>query len=142
MKVLSFFKLEKIKYRTLYRVPASYVLVSASQVNDGGGSTRMGHSMFDNWKHSILFVTLTFEGKFLFQKVLSYHVIIENYSNHMLEIRWKRVSFFMKNNLICTFVLQFWNASWTSCYVDLKIKNVSRRFPPESYWICTDHKNY
>ena len=39
MKVLSFFKLEKIKYCTLYRVPASYVLVSASQVNDGGGST-------------------------------------------------------------------------------------------------------
>ena len=39
MKVLSFFKLEKIKYRTLYRVPASYVLGSASQVNDGVGST-------------------------------------------------------------------------------------------------------
>ena len=29
LKVLSFLKLEKIKYRTLYRVPTTYVLGSA-----------------------------------------------------------------------------------------------------------------
>ena len=131
MKVLSFFKLEKIKYRTLYRVPASYVLVSASQVNDGVGSTWMYHSMFDNWKHSILFVTLTFEGKFLFQKVLSYHVIIENYLNHMLEIRLKTSKFFMNNHLICTFVLQFWNAflNFMLCWFENKecLQTISSR---------------
>ena len=141
--MLSFFKLEKIKYRTLYRVPASYVLGSASQVNDRVDSTWICHSMFDNWKHSILFVKLLFlrENSF-FRKF--YHIMwsLKTTWTICLRYAWKRVSFLWIIILFVHLCCSFETFCWTSCYVDLKIKNVSRRFLPESYWICADHKNY